>query len=228
MHPDDDGESPDRQPAGVRALLHGTTGRFALAFGGTVLALAAVVVALALLGRTPVPDAAEPRTPAPTASVTPSPTVPGPAATAVPPPAGSVPPALDEGRVADAPAHAQSAEVGECYLLGTADATWGMGNVRFVDCAQPHHGQLISRSALPEPAPVDVDRRPADAPVPPEVDFAIEDCAFSVWTESSVGSEVGFALYFPANLVHDGVADEVMCARETAAPQAGSAMVAGG
>jgi hypothetical protein len=121
-----------------------------------------------------------------------------------------------------APAHAQSAEVGDCYVLGSEDATWGMAHLAFVDCATPHHGQLVARKLLSEPTAVDIGHRPADDPFVPAIDFAIESCLMTVWDEPS-DEPVGPVLYFPANLVLNGIAEEVMCAREGPELHVGSA-----
>jgi hypothetical protein len=97
-----------------------------------------------------------------------------------------------------------------------------MGNVELVDCLRPHHGQLVARIALHEPVPIDVDAQPSQERPPSAVDFAVEFCVMKVWAGDTDGTGAGVALYFPVDLVHDGWATEVMCARETLAPTTGS------
>ncbi|MFB9954186.1 hypothetical protein [Cellulomonas denverensis] len=98
-----------------------------------------------------------------------------------------------------------------------------MAHVRFVDCAAPHHGQLVSSVPLRDPAPIDPDLVPAEDPAgSAAADFSLEDCVLTVWTEYVDVPDAGPALYVPPNLLTDGVADQVLCALETAEPRAGS------
>lgn len=183
--------------------MNDTARRFLIAFGAAV---GAVLLVLALLSASSSASEESEATPTPTPS------------------AEQEDLAEPVGLVTDAPTHAQAAEVGDCYLLGEAEATWGMANVRFVDCAEPHHGQLVASTVLAEQVPVDVNATPSSSPLHSSVDFAVEFCVLEVWGDPADLDGTGSALYFPADLVVDGLADEVMCARETLRTQTGSAL----
>ncbi|WP_158375328.1 hypothetical protein [Cellulosimicrobium cellulans] len=148
---------------------------------------------------------------------------PSPSATSTTEDSAPGPPVDVHTRAANAPTHAQEAHVGDCYMLGEQDPTWGMANLAFVDCAQPHHGQIVLQHMLTETTAINVDHRPADDPVMPAVDFALEACVMAVWGLEPSELPVGPALYFPTNLVHDGLAEDVMCARESPQLHTGSA-----
>lgn len=179
---------------------------FLIAFGGTVLVLLLGVLLIVVWPGAPEPAATAPPSPSPTPT-------PAPAAQATGP----------TGLITDAPATAQEAVVGDCYLLSTRTPTWGMAHVRFVDCATPHHGQLVSSVPLRDPAPIDPDLVPAEDPAgSAAADFSLEDCVLTVWTGYVDVPDAGPALYVPPNLLTGGIADQVLCALETAEPRAGS------
>lgn len=221
-----------RDPTGPIGRAPGATGtphaRGAVAaiavLAATGVALTAVFLAMTTSTRAAGPEETPASHPVASPSGSPAPAaVPRPSA----PPTATAPPRQDAlgeptGLSRDAPAHAQSADVGDCYLLSAAEPTWGMGNVELVDCLRPHHGQLVARTTLHEPVPIDVDARPSQDRPPSAVDFAVEFCVMKVWLGDTDGTGAGYALYFPVDLVHDGWATEVMCARETLAPTTGS------
>lgn len=202
---------------------------FLIVFASTAAVLLVVVLVLSTQAGPPdygrsaaAPSAVAPTVPTaePTTSAEPSPgPAPSDAASAADPGDGT-----PVGLVHDAPTEPQAADVGDCYLLSDIEPTWGLGNVRLVDCGSPHHGEIVGRTDLRAPTAVDLSAPASAGPVSAAVDFAIEYCMTRVWIELADAGGATFALYTPPNLVHDGVTEEAVCARETPDPRTGSVL----